>query len=385
MSHHLSLNDAPPSPGSEASEQVPRVLIVDDMRIERVLLGRILKREGYEVLEAVSGSEALAKALEHKPDLILLDYDLPGENGVEILGKLKGDGSTAAIPVLFLTGNQAIETKVAAFEAGASDYVVKPYHPEEVKARVRNQLRLSQALRALVRAQAEKLKQISSAQNALLTHPDDLPEANFAVYYESYQEAGGDIYEVIELSPDVHGYFVGDVSGHDIGTGFLTASVKALLKQNCSSLYRPAESMEMINRVLCETLPLGKYLTALYVEVNRARGCATVVSMGHPPAVFAPVLDWTEPLELSGDVLGAFDEVMFSSEQISVQAGDRILLYSDGLIETDGRVWAASVEPLIALVDSLRDLPLAELPSALAKQLVVGKADDDILVLAVEV
>jgi two-component system, cell cycle response regulator len=117
------------------------VLAIDDSPDIHRLLEVRLRPEGLVLQHALSSEEGLAKALAIKPDLILLDVDMPLLSGFEVCQRLKDDPVTASIPVIFLTGASAVQTKVQGFDLGAVDYVVKPFEPAELRARVRAALR----------------------------------------------------------------------------------------------------------------------------------------------------------------------------------------------------------------------------------------------------
>ncbi len=118
------------------------ILIVDDDPRITDLLRRVLAFEGYSVAIAASGPEALNRALERPPDLIILDLMLPGLNGLEVAQRLRTAGDN--VPILMLTARDAIADRVEGFERGADDYLVKPFAPEELVARVKALLRRSQ-------------------------------------------------------------------------------------------------------------------------------------------------------------------------------------------------------------------------------------------------
>jgi signal transduction histidine kinase len=113
------------------------VLIVDDSASDRSLLRAILSREGYSVLEAARGGESLAKAVEFRPHLIILDVNLPDLNGLEVCRAIRADRQVGSIPVLMLTVRHDDADVVAGLEAGADDYVPKDAAPELIIARVR--------------------------------------------------------------------------------------------------------------------------------------------------------------------------------------------------------------------------------------------------------
>ena len=365
------------------------ILVVDDNPINVKLLETTLAKEGYHIYKAFNGPDARAIASEKIPDLILLDIQMPGENGFDVIKLLKNKGSTASIPVIFLTGNSEIDSKLEGFELGAVDYITKPFHPLEVSARARLHLKLSIATNSLIRSQADKLKQISDAQSAMLTTPDKHPDARFSVHYLSLHEAGGDFYEVLPISEGIYGYFVADFSGHDLSTSYLTSSVKGLLKQNCSPIYQPLESIKMINDVLVEILPPGKYLTAIYARLNRKTRQMRIVCAGHPPVCYVPAKGTPRILQMDGDVIGIFKDVLFGQEKLLVSPGDRFYMYTDGLIESSHRkiVWSEGAGRMLEACAKARDVSLEDAPLFITRTLHPDTSgqEDDIVILAIEV
>jgi two-component system response regulator MprA len=113
----------------------------DDPRITD-LLRRVLAYEGYSVASAASGSEALNRSLERPPDLVVLDIMLPGLDGLEVAQRLRTAGDN--VPILMLTARDTVADRVKGLETGADDYLVKPFAPEELVARVKALLRRSQ-------------------------------------------------------------------------------------------------------------------------------------------------------------------------------------------------------------------------------------------------
>ena len=119
------------------------ILVVDDDPRITDLLRRILAYEGYSVAIAASGSEALDRSLERPPDLVILDIMLPGLDGLEVAQRLRTAGDN--VPILMLTARDAVSDRVQGLEVGADDYLVKPFAPEELVARVKALLRGSAA------------------------------------------------------------------------------------------------------------------------------------------------------------------------------------------------------------------------------------------------
>jgi len=124
------------------------LLIVDDEATVLSVLNKILSGE-YEILTAKTGKEALKLAQEQHPDLILLDILLPDLDGYSVIVQLKSNAETNAIPVIFITGLTSEEDEEKSFLLGASDYIIKPFKPAAIKARVRKHLDTINQMKAL--------------------------------------------------------------------------------------------------------------------------------------------------------------------------------------------------------------------------------------------
>jgi len=142
-----------PFPESSQRPEAARVLIVDDTPAHLSLLVDALEAAGHRPLVATSGELALKRLDQVQPDLILLDMRMPGMDGIETCARIKAQVRWSEVPVIFMTAVEEPEQKVAAFHAGAMDYVTKPFHTDEVLARIGTHLRL----RALQRRLAEEL------------------------------------------------------------------------------------------------------------------------------------------------------------------------------------------------------------------------------------
>jgi len=123
------------------SSAQPRVLLVEDEPAQREVLAYNLEAEGFDVTRAASGDEALVVVDEIEPDLILLDWMLPGVSGIEICRRLKSRTTLRDVPIIMISARTEEVDRVRGLETGADDYVVKPYSVVELMARVRSQLR----------------------------------------------------------------------------------------------------------------------------------------------------------------------------------------------------------------------------------------------------
>ncbi len=132
----------------------PTVLVVEDDEANRALLTRLLESEGYRVHTAADGEAGLRAVTAHRPDLVLLDVGLPGLDGYELTRRLRLDPRHATLPILLLTGRTAQSDVVTGLNAGADDFITKPFAQPELIARIRSALRLRRALVGMEAAHA---------------------------------------------------------------------------------------------------------------------------------------------------------------------------------------------------------------------------------------
>src|SRR5499427_6289077 len=133
-----------------------RILIVDDNETNRDILVTRLSKHGYETLQAADGEEALASVSQHRPDLMLLDVEMPKLDGFEVCRRLKKDPAMPFMPIILCTARAATQDVVAGLDAGADEYLTKPIDQSALVARVRSVLRIK-ALHDQVQAQGADL------------------------------------------------------------------------------------------------------------------------------------------------------------------------------------------------------------------------------------
>jgi DNA-binding response OmpR family regulator len=118
-----------------------KILVADDEKIVRDSVRLCLAKEGYEIHEAEDGADALARARELHPDLVILDLMMPDQWGYAVCEELKKDPATSNIPIMFLTARKATASQKIGELKGGDDYVVKPFAPEELREKVRKLLK----------------------------------------------------------------------------------------------------------------------------------------------------------------------------------------------------------------------------------------------------
>lgn len=371
-----------------SAEHISAILVVDDDLTSGLVLESILRKEGFTVWRAMNGGDGRAVAAERQPDLILLDINMPGEDGLQTCSKLKAEPGTSEIPVIFISSVEDVASKVKGFSVGGVDYITKPYHPAEVLARVRLHLRLQQAYRAAVAAQLAQIKPLAESQQMLLVHPDDLPGSNFGVAYIPLHQAGGDFYDVIRAGAGIYDYQVADIAGHDLGTVLATPVLKALIRQNVEMLFSPLENLHLLNRHLKPVLQEGQYATLIYVRHNQPRSMVTMINAGHPAAIL--LRDHAERIDQEGDMLGIFEKVTLEVRELPVAKGDRLFLFSDGLVEREDHGMIsrrAGYEVLMRACEQTRGLPIQAAVDAMIQTVFPSRDQihDDLVLLGFQV
>jgi len=157
-----------------------KILIVDDLPLNLDFLEEQLKLLNHEVEKAIDGNHALAQIKAIQPDLVLLDYDMPEKNGVEVLEILRQDETYANLPVIMITAKRDHEDRLAGIEAGADDYITKPFHMDEVATRIRSLLRLRDLQKQIVDRE-KRLSQLQGVGQTLVTLAHHINNATQAI------------------------------------------------------------------------------------------------------------------------------------------------------------------------------------------------------------
>jgi sigma-B regulation protein RsbU (phosphoserine phosphatase) len=323
---------------SDTKTDVDDILIVDDEIPNLQLLTQLLTKAGYHVRPANSPQLALESALAKPPSLILLDVRMPEMDGFEVCRRLKSDAATEDIPVIFLSALRDTEHKVRGLQLGAMDYVSKPFQAEEVIARVDTHLTIHR-LRQEVQIQRDQLKHelevVSEVQRRLL--PKRLPKIeglNLAVHYETSRYAGGDYYDIIEISDSLLGFMVADAEGHGTPAAVLMAMTCSLLHSYGKPPTDPAGVLTHINRVLCKVAD-PSFVTALYAVYDAHQRTLRFAQAGHPPPMIFRQAE-NKSFVLAGKAvypmgISPYDHVPV--EETRLGSGDRVLFYTDGVTE----------------------------------------------------
>ena len=348
-----------PGMADPSRKRPPRILAVDDSRPNVILLEKTLSKDGYEVMTAAGGEEALAITLEsfesgQPPDLVLLDVMMPGMDGFEVCRRLKrmAQEFEAFVPVVLLTALDKVEDKVTGFESGADDYLVKPPARDELLARVRSMMRIKdlqegllQANRQLEDAQAElerEIEIVGQIQRSFL--PEDFPshpDLRLAACYVPSAQAGGDYYDVIEIDKQHWGLVVADVTGHGASAAVVMAVTHLLMRSFVNTFKYPSTALKVVNEKLNEHLSSEHFVTMFYgvldlVPRKQDRGLNfTFSSAGHNPMylVRSGVGQVDELRTELGFPLRSFMSDEYDEAQAVIMPGDKLVLFTDGLVE----------------------------------------------------
>ena len=157
-----------------------KILVVDDLPLNVEYLEEELDRLGFKVDTAVDGESALAQVAATGPDLILLDLSLPGIDGIEVIRSLRKDPQHEGLPIILLTASKELDDRIRGLEAGADDYITKPFQMAEVAARINAHLRI-QTLQDEVLAREKRLARVEGIGQTLVTLAHHINNATQAI------------------------------------------------------------------------------------------------------------------------------------------------------------------------------------------------------------
>jgi diguanylate cyclase (GGDEF)-like protein len=295
---------------SKRSADQQLILVVDDAEENFLILENLLQDEG-DVLCASSGSQALGLARSKIPDLILLDVSMPDMDGYEVCRKLKMDPKTRDIPVVFVTGMSDESDQEKGLSLGAIDYIIKPYSPAIVLARIRNHLALRKAHLELRHANAELTR---LATTDFLTgvwnrrHFMELGNSEMARVKRNGRGFGAAMIDIDHFKS------VNDTFGHDAGD--------AVLKAMADECVRRLRTVDIIGRmggeefalILPETDPAGTKLTIERLRENLGHVTVPVANGEVTFTISAGVTKASDPGDTMDAVLKRADEALYKAK-----------------------------------------------------------------------
>ena len=320
------------------------ILIVDDDALSRKILAQVLTSAGYNCQVCGDGGEALEMIHANPPSLLLLDFDMPGANGAEVLKRLRSDQdhAIAQVPTIMLTAHGSEESEVNCLQAGADDFVTKPVNAAVLRARIETQLRLRSMRRQLERQNDElerwrrdlerDLAAARLTQQSLIPQkPLVLPGWDVAACYRPVIQVGGDIYGWLRMKDGRTLFWIADGSGHGAAAALLTTLAKLLFHHGSAEQNAPASVMEAVNDDFRSIFGGRSFMTAMCVAINHKTGRAHAVGAGHPPLLIVRQNGATESVASVAPPLGLVERPKFVETALDFEPGDAFLLYTDGL------------------------------------------------------
>ena len=394
-----------------------QILVAEDDPVNRHLLQTTLSRWGYEVIVAPDGVRAWEHFDRGDFQLVLTDQEMPVMGGLELVRRIRARSGSGYVYVILLAASSDRAEIIAGLEAGADDFICKPFHPAELQVRLRTGERLLRLEKALVEqnrvlrdrnAEMEAdLRTACEVQLALLPQgypnfPRHVPlEGSHLRFFDRYWPdgaVGGDFFSVLPLSDTLAGVFICDVMGHGVRAALVTATVRALLEGLRPIAGESGRLLAAMNRELLAIF--GKaavpvFLTAFYAIIDTTTGHLEYANAGHPVPILARRSELrAEPLDavegMPGPPLGVRDDPRYAVAHTVLIPGDLLLMFTDGLFEAiDGEGEAYGEERLLDAVRRNLGQPVNRLFDDIHLEVATFSAgqgfSDDVCLLGMEV
>lgn len=333
----------------------PHILIAEDESYTRLTLSLILRKAGYRVSLAPDGTAALAtlkKAAMGGPpvDLLLTDIQMPGLSGMELIDALTAEG--IRIPMVVITGYGDKEMVVELMRRGCSEYLDKPFTPEDVTARVAEVLarrnprpatrvmaeerlrqdRTTEQLRFRLDAREREIQSAKDSHEHLIQLPRKIRNLSLALHRHAFSELGGDFFDIRETATGCD-ILVADVAGHDMGASYHTVLLKAFFDESGRSNGSGETLFHHLNAQLVSTRN-DRMITALFLRIDCSKGSIAITGAAHPSPVLLPKNEAKAmSMAAKGDVIGLWPDANFITTTYRIHPSDRIFLFTDGLLQ----------------------------------------------------
>ena len=407
----------------QAVKTVPRssrlVLLVDDSRAQRRTLAVQLIRAGYHVVEASNSDEAMAICVERRPDIVISDWMMPGQSGLDFCRDFRSMQSDRYGYFILLTSRNDKKDIAAGLRAGADEFLTKPVSGAELLARLSASeriLRMEQSLRKTNAQLSETLTQLRETQAAI---ERDLREArnlqqslvrdrhgrfgefDLSLLMRPAGHIGGDLVGFCPINARRVGLFALDVSGHGVAAALLSARLAALLsgatdhnialKVTDLGLYDarpPVEILRELNGLMLDDLRTDSYFTMVYADLDFLSGKLRLVQAGHPYPVLQRADGTIEAIGRGGLPVGIFAHAEYDEVQLTLNPGDRLFITSDGLTETENQrgetLGDDGLQAILRTNASLKGDALLESICWSAAHYSQGRPNDDISAVLIE-
>jgi len=359
------------------------ILIAEDDFTSRTMLATVLKKIGHEAVETTNGLEAWeAMQQPNAPRMAILDWMMPEMDGIEVCRSIRTLETDRPPYVIMLTAKLEKEDIVAGLEAGADDYLAKPYDPSELRARVEVGCRIveMQAQLAGKISELESLHQelqrqydVAATVFSKIMESNERQCGNVKYLLSSMETASGDIaLSVPKPSGGIYA-FLGDFTGHGLSAAIGAPPVANIFFKMTDRNYSICDIAAEINAKLKEMLPIGMYLAACLLELEFSSGTLTVWNGGIPDVLVVDRQGGIKNRIPSSHLpLGVVNnnQLDLSTDLIEIEQDDRIYVYSDGVTETsnsDGEMFGQQRLEECFQQDSLPEFALETISTHLEK------------------
>ncbi|MES3020867.1 MAG: SpoIIE family protein phosphatase [Pseudomonadota bacterium] len=321
-----------------------KILIVDDLDVNRDLLLRRMRRMGHEAGEAENGQVALDRMEQETWDLVLLDITMPVMDGYETLRRLRSDPRHAHTPVVMVSAIDETASVVRCLALGADDYVTKPFNPTILQARIESSLakkRLSDQRQQLLSAVSREMEIGRRIHLGFLpAKMPDMPGWSLAAFCQPARQLGGDFYDAFELPGQRIAIAVADVCDKGVGAALYMAVFRTLLRTTMPPLAAtlpPDEalirSVGIVNDYIATVHAHESMCATLFFAIlDTARGSLHYLNAGHEtPLIRRAATGGIESLEVSGTAVGLMEGARCSVRSVRLDGGDSLLAYTDGV------------------------------------------------------
>ena len=330
-----------------------KLLIADDEAISRRLLQSYLERWGHEVVAAQNGAEAWQLFAAGDFPIVISDWVMPELDGVELIRRIRASQRPGYVYAVLVTSKSQKEDLVEGMEAGADDFVTKPFDRDELRVRLRAGERIIE-LETALRASLEELAQArqregevgAKIQQTLLLGqpPHDLPGARVTALTIPSQQIDGDFYDFFQARDRCLDVVVGDVMGKGVAAALLGAAIKShflralshlIASSDRGKLPEPEEIVTWVHAdVTRQFIGLESFTTLCYARFDLEKRRVTVVDCGHTKTVhFRQNTGACETLQGAQAPLGVSEQEIYQQMSFPFAAGDLFVFYSDGVTE----------------------------------------------------
>lgn len=313
-----------------------RVLVADDQPDILEALRWLLSGEGYEAQFVDSTTAVMDRLRAESFDLLLMDLNYSrdttsGREGLELIPQVRRHDP--ALPIVVMTGWGSVDTAVEAMRLGAKSFVQKPWDDNSLREIVGREIDDGRATRRQDRKQTREQEEARLIQRALL--PSAMPQTSGVRVAASWQPAdgvGGDCFDVL-TNGSLVGIAIADVAGKGLPAALLMSNLQAAVRAFAQNGAEPSAVCANVNRLLCRHMVSGRFVTFCFAWIDTDRGSLVYANAGHNPPLVLRTSGAIDRLTEGGTVIGVFADAVFKQADVPVDAGDRILFYTDGITE----------------------------------------------------